>query len=200
MPVRLNENHVMPLMEIGAFAIALIALAWLKSEALTFANFGPSDVLTRLTPLILTSAFIERTVEVLISPWRDPEANRQTTAIQTAKAAPEPDDAATAQKLQNVAAATDALTAYTGTTQRYAYLTGLTLGLVASLAGLSALRPFLVKDALNALSPLQHNLFAGFDITLTAALLAGGADGLHSIISAFTSFFSATADRVSNPT
>ena len=73
------------------------------------------------------------------------------------------------------------------------------MGLVASLAGVNALSPFLAKDALNNLPAAQHALFAGFDIVLTAALLAGGADGLHSVISAFTSFFGATAQRVSNP-
>jgi hypothetical protein len=91
------------------------------------------------------------------------------------------------------------LTVYTGLTQRYAFITGLILGLVAALAGVSALMPFVAKDALNTLPAAQHALFAGFDIVLTAALLAGGADGLHSVISAFTSFFGATAQRVSNP-
>jgi hypothetical protein len=200
MVVRLNANLVTLLTEMGAILLALIALGWLRTQALTFSPFGPADVLNRLTPLILTAGFIERSVEVLISPWRDPEANKHATAIATAKAAPEPDNAATVQKIQSVAAATDALSAYTGTTQRYAFLTGLTLGLMAALAGVSAFTPFLAngKETLNALPAAQHALFAGFDIVLTAALLAGGADGLHSVISAFTSFFGATADRVSN--
>jgi hypothetical protein len=199
MVVRLNTNLVTLLTEIGAFAAALIALAWFKTQALAFSNIGPADVIDRLTPLLLTAVFIERSVEVLISPWRDPEANKYATAIKTAEAAPVPDHAAAAHKLRNVASATDTLTAYTGATQRYAFLAGLTLGLIASLAGVSALTPFLASDALKNLPALQHALFAGFDIVLTAALLAGGADGLHSVISAFTSFFSATAKRVSNP-
>jgi hypothetical protein len=196
---RLNANQVTLLTEIGAIVAALIALGWLKTQALTFSAFGPADVLNRLTPLILTAGFIERAIEVLISPWRDPDANRHATAIAAAKAAPEPDDQAKVQKVQAVADATDSLTVYTGLTQRYAFITGLALGLIASLAGVSALTPFLAKDALSTLPATQHALYAGFDVVLTAALLAGGADGLHSVISAFTSFFGATAQRVSNP-
>ncbi|MDR3727803.1 MAG: hypothetical protein P4K86_12250 [Terracidiphilus sp.] len=198
---RLTPNQITLLAETGAIVLALLALGWLKTQPLTFTAFGPADVLNRLTPLILTAGIIERSVEVLISPWRDPEANRHATAIAAAKAAPEPDDQAKAQKVQTVADATDSLTVYTGVTQRYAFITGLTLGLIASLAGISAFMPFLAngKDALNALPAAQHALFSGFDIVLTAALLAGGADGLHSVISAFTSFFGATAQRVSNP-
>ena len=196
---RLNASQVTLLTEICAFVAALIALGWLKTQAVAFSNFGPGDVLNRLTPLILTAGFIERAIEVLISPWRDPEANRHATAIAAAKAAPEPDDQARAQKIQTVVDATDSLTVYSGLTKRYAFITGLSLGLIASLAGVSALSPFLAKDALNNLLPAQHALFSGFDIVLTAALLAGGADGLHSVISAFTSFFGATAQRVSNP-
>ena len=201
MSYRLKPNQITLLAEIGVIAAALIALGWLKTQAVAFANIGAGDVVNRLTPLILTAGFIERAIEVLISPWRDTEANRQATAIAAAKAAPEPDDQAKAQKVQTVADATDSLNVYTGATQRYAFITGLTLGLIASLAGISVFMPFLAngKDALNALPAAQHALFAGFDIVLTAALLAGGADGLHSVISAFTSFFGATAQRVSNP-
>ena len=84
MLVRLNANLVTLLTEIGAILLALIALGWLRTQALTFSPFGPADVLNRLTPLILTAGFIERSVEVLISPWRDPEANKHATAIAAA--------------------------------------------------------------------------------------------------------------------
>jgi len=196
---RLKANQVTLLAEIGVIVAALIALGWLKTQAVAFSNIGPADVLNRLTPLILTAGFIERAIEVLISPWRDPEASRHATAIAAAKATPVSDDQAKVQKVQAVAEATDSLNVYSGLTKRYAFITGLSLGLIASLAGVSALSPFLAKDALNSLPAAQHALFAGFDIVLTAALLAGGADGLHSVISAFTSFFGATAQRVSNP-
>jgi hypothetical protein len=33
------------------------------------------------------------------------------------------------------------------------------------------------------------------DILLSAALMAGGANGIHSVISAFTSFFDASAQK-----
>ncbi|MHB1865534.1 MAG: hypothetical protein ACYCPS_05270 [Candidatus Saccharimonadales bacterium] len=198
MAIHLNPDKATILAELGACVLALIALFWLRSTSLAFAAFGPADVTKLLTPLVLTAAFIERAVEVLISPWRDPDANKLAQKVTTAKAAPEPDAPAFTQKLASVASAADDLSSYKGQTQRFAFLTSLTVGLIASLAGVRALTPFLKPDALNALNPAQHALFIGFDVVLTAALLAGGADGLHSVISAFTSFFDSTAQRATN--
>ena len=185
--------------EIGAIVAALIALGGLKTQAVAFSNIGPGDVINRLTPLILTAGFIERAIEVLISPLRDPEAYRHTTAMKTAQEALTHDPVLTPSKLQHVADTTNVLTTYKGLTKRYAFVPGLGMGLIASLAGVSALSPFLAKDALNNLPTAQHALFTGFDVVLTAALLAGGADGLHGLVSAFTRFLGANAQRVSHP-
>jgi len=117
---RLKANQVTLLAEIGVIVAALIALGWLKTQAVAFSNIGPADVLNRLTPLILTAGFIERAIEVLISPWRDPEASRHATAIAAAKATPVSDDQAKVQKVQAVADATNSLNVYSGLTKRYA--------------------------------------------------------------------------------
>jgi len=42
---------------------------------------------------------------------------------------------------------------------------------------------------------MQLGAFTVFDVILTAALLAGGADGLHAPINAFTSFFDGVASN-----
>lgn len=44
----------------------------------------------------------------------------------------------------------------------------------------------------------QKNTFIVFDVVLSAALMAGGADGIYSVVSAFTTFFDATAKKAQN--
>src|ERR1700691_4510379 len=46
----------------------------------------PSDLMKLTAPLILTAGFIERAVEVLVSPWRDAEANRLRETVKLAQA------------------------------------------------------------------------------------------------------------------
>jgi len=41
----------------------------------------------------------------------------------------------------------------------------------------------------------QQWTFLVVDVALSAALLAGGADGIHSVVNAFTTFFETTAQR-----
>jgi hypothetical protein len=41
----------------------------------------------------------------------------------------------------------------------------------------------------------QQVFFLCVDVALSAALLAAGADGIHSVVNAITSFFDASADR-----
>jgi hypothetical protein len=195
---RLDANWTTVIAEMTACVLALVALFWLRSTSLAFAPFGPTDVVKLLTPVILTAAFVERAVEVVISPWRDPEANKRLATLAAAKATSTADPAGAAQRLQNVTTAATELSSYRGQTERYAFVISFTISLVASLAGIRALSPFLKSDALTGLGAQQHALFMGFDVLLTAALLAGGADGLHSVVTAFTSFFDATSQRATN--
>ncbi len=196
----MNSARTFAVLQVLLCLIALGLLAWMRSDALAFGMFGPSDVVKLLTPLVLASAFIERAVEVIISPWRDSEADRLTTQLHAVRVVSTAGDEPTADRVSNIVAAKHALTDYRGQTQRYAFLISLGLGLIASLAGVRTIRPFLQLDALNHLNFVQRDLFVGFDVLLTGALLAGGADGLHSMISAITCFFNATSERVSNQT
>jgi hypothetical protein len=158
---------------------------------------APDQLLTKLTPLILAATFIERAVEILISPWRDTGASKLDRLVTAIKA--RPNDPTT--PLQNALNATDlqvateALDEYRGKTQQYAFAIGLFLSFCASVAGIRALWPFVahpetLRDVLGkVVDPGQQAYFRNYDVVITTALLAGGADGIHSIINSITSFF-----------
>lgn len=108
-------------------------------------------------------------------------------------AAANSDPAATADQKN---AASDALNAYIGETTQYAFATAAIFRLVAAMVGVRALAPFL--DASTIKDVGQRDTFIVFDVVLSAALMAGGANGIHSVVSAFTSFFDASAQKSQN--
>jgi hypothetical protein len=153
-----------------------------------------STVADVLAPLLLVATFIERAVEVVITPWRDPGANKKQAAV---------DNAIAANNAVQQATATDSLNQYVSETTWYAFIVAFLFGLVAAMVGVRALWPFIAanQDAVKAFGALtagQKNTFIVYDVILSAALLAGGANGIHSAMSAFTSFFNASAQQSQN--
>ena len=91
--------------------------------------------------------------------------------------------------------ASDALDEYRGETQKYAFAISLTLATLVSIVGVRAFGPFLDTGKFHTISRAQQLFFLCLDVGLSAALLAGGADGIHSITNAVTTFFYATAEK-----
>jgi hypothetical protein len=155
------------------------------------------DLSGLLAPLAFAAAVIERAVEILVSPWRDAEASKLERVVATIRARPA-DTAANAQNAADLKAASDAIDEYRGDTQRYAFAVSLTLSVLVSMAGVRALGNFVdankLKDPVFSQSP-QYLFFLCVDVALSAALLAGGADGIHSVVNAVTSFFDRTAAK-----
>jgi len=173
----------------GAAGLALFAI-FLRWAGISLAvDIG--QLVPRWTPLVLASGMIERAVEVLISPWRDADASKLEKEIAVLKA----DPAATIQNAALLKTVSDKLDDYRGMTQRYAFAVSFTLSLAASVAGVRALEPFLVNTPQTGAESHQFVFFVAVDVLLTAAVLAGGADGIHSIVNAVTSFFDASAER-----
>jgi hypothetical protein len=157
-----------------------------------------SDLAGKLAPLAVAAAVIERAVEILISPWRDGEASKLSRSVDTARAAAAnaPADSDAAKKLKD---ASDKLDDYRSQTQQYAFAVSLTLSVLASMAGVRALGAFFdtTSKTLPAgfLTSPQYYFFTVVDMALSAALLAGGADGVHSVMTAITTFFDSTATK-----
>ena len=188
----------------GLFVLVVVASLWAWPGIGIKVDYN--TVPTVLAPLLLTAMFIERAVEVMISPWRDPGADQKARVLKDAKS----NSAAVGS--QQVAA--DAYTQYKGKTRRYAFAFALLLGIAAAMVGIRALWPFLDEpnaqfvlptpttvNGVTTYSKMQGNpindpknenekrAFIVVDVVISALLLAGGANGIHSVVTAFTSFF-----------
>jgi hypothetical protein len=189
------EKNTLLLVCIGISILGLILFA---NFAMWFGlgiSVNPQTVANILAPLLLASGFIERAVEVVITPWRNPGYNKLQAVLTTVNA----NAAATADEKKK---ANDDLNAYVGKTTQYAFTAAVMFGLVAAMVGVRALWPFLNQNAISYFaSPAasaQKNTFIVFDVVLSAALMAGGANGIHSVVTAFTSFFDANAQKSQN--
>jgi hypothetical protein len=175
---------------LAAFIIFAVSAKW---DGLTF-KVQMADLAGLLAPLVFASAVVERAVEILVSPWRDAGASKLEKAVAAVKARPvatDPDISAKNEADLKVASA--ALDDYRGETQKYAFAVSLTLSAFVAISGVRAFWPFTNKDTFATVSTLQHNFFVDVDVVISAAVLAGGADGIHSIVNAVTSFFDNTA-------
>jgi hypothetical protein len=176
---------------LGGFLYLWISNSW-GFTAVTF-KVDQSNILSYMAPLIVTSALIERAVEVVISPWRDKDADHKTNKVAAAAVAVTA-TAGDPAALQLLANSKCELTEYTGKTRQYAYAIALALSVVAVVAGIRTLWPMLPMDATTNQARFpgdagQRFFFNLFDQALTALLLAGGAAGLHAPINGLTTFF-----------
>ncbi len=185
---------------LAASGLALIGVAIFR-RFLNWNNLNltvkVSDLAGLLAPLAFAAAVVERAVEILVSPWRDAGASKLDGVVAAIKARPAdpPTDAVNATALK---AASDALDDFRGETQRYAFAVSLLLSIFVSIAGVRALGPFVDNARLNdpkVTADAQRLFFLAVDVALSAALLAGGADGIHSVVNAVTSFFDNTANK-----
>ena len=151
-----------------------------------------------LAPMAFAAAVVERAIQILVSPWRDGEAALLKATIGEVKGRPvDPSNAV--RDNTDLDNAVKALELYKAETQRIAFAVGFIMSAFLSVSGVHALGGFVSANVLAALSEAQRRLFIGADVGLTALLLAGGADGVHSIANAITSFFNATASKASKP-
>lgn len=168
---------------------SLIAVAAFDPGLVTFWPFTAAEFVQFLTPLFLVSLFIERTLEVFLTAWRAEGAVKLEKEAQAAKVA--------AEAAPDAHAATEhTLIQHKAGTQRMAFLGGVTLGVVVSAVGVRALGMFVDPAVFDSLPETQQTIFNVTDVFLTGAVLGGGADGLHKLVSVFTNFMDVTAKRV----
>jgi hypothetical protein len=89
-----------------------------------------------------------------------------------------------------------AITDYCGLTKQYAYAVSLLLGILVAYSGVRGLENLCAENALKAVGWGQKLMFETVDVILSGAVMAGGANGIHSIVNLVTSFADTTSDRV----
>jgi hypothetical protein len=186
----MNIKANRPLYVSSASAVLVVTLfTWLSRWRGLGLSMNPSNILSVMSPLLLTAGFIERAVEIVISPWRDAGATKLGNVVDTLKAQVPAVDATM------IAKADAQFQEYRGETQQYAFAASLSFSLAAAYVGVRALWPFVDHQTFEKLGSHQQWLFLVVDLVLSAALLAGGADGIHSVINSFTTFFDTTAQK-----
>ncbi len=153
---------------IGALWIA----AWSTTDAFDQLLFNPATVASvtgLLMPLLIVATFIERAVEVYVATSREP------AKVELKRAAEKGGDD---EK--------EALEKYKCVTAQKAFLAALGLGTVVAIVGVRVLYPLVNHD--HALEGLQGRLFGLVDVALTGALLSGGAEPIHKIMTLITGY------------
>ncbi len=185
-------------LSLGGAVLLLILLAiWLKPGLVRFWPFSATEFAQQFGPLILIALFIERALEVFLTPLRGGESDEKTEELKKKKELIEKKETAQATILEDerndVKQKTLELTKYKAGTRQIAFVAALVLGILVSALGVRGLGLFVDPAAFADLSAVQRNLFNAVDVLLTGALLGGGADGLHKLVSVFTGYMDAAA-------
>lgn len=173
---------------------------WLPLTPLPIKPFGINEISQLLSLLFVIALLLERSLEIFVITWRDPdelaltlqlnEANATLTACQQADP-PNPDaiDAAITQ----VRTLQKERSRYRADTTRIALWSALILGLLISASGV---RSFTILVDIEQGQPFQQRAIELVDVLLTGGLIAGGSDGVHKLLQVVTNFLDTTSDRV----
>jgi len=153
----------------AVFSIIVVGIVVARNPALVrFWPFTPGEFVQAVTPLLLVALFVERALEIVIGGlYGGDEAKLKQQVKQ--KAIPEAD-----------------LLAYKASTRRFAFAAALVFGLTISAIGVRGLELFVDPAVFDTLTSTQRTVFRTVDVLVTASLIAGGADGMHKLVSIFT--------------
>src|SRR6266478_5239861 len=65
--------------------IGIVVALWMKPNVVSFWEFTKEDIVRLFTQLIVIALFIERSLEVLLTPWRDVEAEKMREQVKDAQ-------------------------------------------------------------------------------------------------------------------
>jgi len=172
-----RTNPLGPIDRRVALAASLVAVAalWLMSRAhysaLAPAAFTLDDAVRRIGTLLVAALFIERAVEVILTPWRA----KTSALLELAR-----DQADAASR----AAHERALAEYRATSQRLAFWLASGMGTLVAVGGLRGLAWLVGEPTASPVAglPAQRTFFRLIDVLLTGMVIGGGADGVHKIV------------------
>jgi hypothetical protein len=165
---------------LGAFALYL----GLYSQSLTLRPFAGADVLRLLGSLGVVALLVERTIEVSIGAWRGKVTDRLFSAAESAKlamiSAP-----ANPTLHETVMLKQTELADYRAETRKLALRAAILLGLLVAAAGFRTMETLVVP--VTAAGPVP-GLFRILDLLMTAAIIGGGSEPIHRMISMVTNY------------
>ncbi len=154
-----------------------------------FSSFNIHVVLDVLGGLFVVALMTERAVEVIISVLRDADAqvlmsaiNQTNASLAGAKAGAQPVQATIDGLAALLAQQQKGLDDYRIDTRETTYCISFTLGVAMALVGVRGLHGLLEGAP-------SGGSFTLVDILVTGAVIAGGSDGIHQMVTAATDFF-----------
>lgn len=188
----------------GEFGVLLLVLLGVSGflgfmssgfEETQFATGAGDRALTALGTLFIIALFVERAQQVYISAWRKlgrEQIEDKISRLQE-KIAEESDPQNGSDFREELAELKRGLLEYRHRTRQLAFLGGITLGILISLAG-----PRILAEVVVVYGPMgawQAPIFNGMDILITGGLIGGGSDGIHKLVTLITDFLDKTRER-----
>jgi hypothetical protein len=183
-----REEWIMPRLIV---VLASLAIAIWVAQA-TFIPLRPAQDLadfgSLLSVLVFASAMLERALDVWLSIVRGDGADAldaELRKLRTAEAGA--GGAAPMELTAQVAAKSRERRLYRSATRKLALPVAMLAGTILGALGLRAMAPLFVMEVAGkpALAGLQASLFVAADVLVTGALLAGGSDGIHSLVALY---------------
>lgn len=157
--------------------------------ALEFAANPLETIGDTVAPLLLIAVFIERVTEVVITAWREEDAKLLEKKLSVTRKRVAAGEADVSEKI----ALQRDLIRYRSYSQRFAFLVSFLIALILSMLGVRALDQLILEASFG--SEESKGWFVAMDSFITATLLAGGAEGVHKIVSVFTNLMESTKQR-----
>lgn len=160
----------------------VVAVGGQTLKAVVPADDALTSALTQLGVLYVVAVFVERALEVFIKAWRQSGRSELESELATL------DDGDPRRAAKRMA-----LDEYRAGTRRRALLTGLSIGIILSLAGVRTLAVMFVAPSS---SGFQQFLFQFSDVLVTGGLVAGGSAAIHEMMSLITRFLGSRKDAL----
>ena len=187
---------------LGIVFIALlivVVIASLSPYAIEIKTDSEVTIFSILGSLFVLVLLIERTVEIFISIWREgnrKEKETQVAAFRAKVQAVDRQNTAMLDEANNgLATAEKDLIQHQAGTQKRAFWLSYALGVLVCAAGVGVFNSILAVDFTGEVSG-HEKLLRGMDIILTAGLLGGGSDAFHQFVTAITTFFQKTKEKL----
>ncbi len=155
--------------------VAVLVVITTAPSLVRFSSESVFDLGTTLAPFILVALLIERATEVVV------KGARMQKKVELKKTNPD------ANRLQE----------FKADTRKITFLTSFIGGTALAMAGVRIISAFLADDAQFAMGEAQRSIFLSLDVLVTGLVLAGGADGLHKLVSVGTEYLDKAKQNLS---
>lgn len=179
---------------LGTLILVLLAglAGWWWQPGIAVAQLSASSLLAHVGILLLTALFVERASEVVLTHWRAESSEMLALSLRVAEeqAQTQGDDAE--PRRAHWAELQRQQLNHRARTRILAMRLGLGLGFMVAVAGVRAMAP--LCDTADLIASQQW-FFHSLDILLTAALIAGGSDGVHKLAEVYRVFLEGQTAR-----